>query len=154
MEFFAEMYKAYQTKGNLELSQTKWAKAPYSMNKSRTMWQEFTSHLQQDVKIKVVGVWDTVGSLGLPDTNWITKMTGWNKRHQFHNTRLDPSKPCMVPEALLGGPQLTWNRDRACIPCACTRRTKRKLPTDDVVSRRQQHDDETAPMLVPRYVDI
>ncbi|KAI8931192.1 hypothetical protein NX059_011542 [Plenodomus lindquistii] len=40
---------------------------------------------REDVKIKVVGVWDTVGSLGYPDNVYMDMMT-WNKPFAFHNT--------------------------------------------------------------------
>lgn len=43
-----------------------------------------------DVTIKVMGCWDTVGSLGIPD-NWFTKLIGLNKRYAFHNTELSDS---------------------------------------------------------------
>jgi uncharacterized protein (DUF2235 family) len=43
------------------------------------------------VEICVEGVWETVGSLGLPDS-WFTKMTGFNKMYRFYNTALDDSK--------------------------------------------------------------
>lgn len=96
MEFFAGMYSAYQTKGSQKLSETSWAKNKWSLDPKKTVWEEFSSHLQKDVRIKLVGVWDTVGSLGLPDSYWFTKWTGWNKKYQFHNTRLDPSKTPFV----------------------------------------------------------
>jgi hypothetical protein len=43
------------------------------------------------VEICVEGVWDTVGSLGLPES-WFTRMTGFNKMYQFYNTALDDSE--------------------------------------------------------------
>lgn len=43
------------------------------------------------IEICVEGVWDTVGSLGLPDS-WLTEITGYNKRYQLHNTALNDSK--------------------------------------------------------------
>jgi len=39
------------------------------------------------IEIRVEGVWDTVGSLGLPDS-WLTRVTGFNKKYQFFNTAL------------------------------------------------------------------
>jgi hypothetical protein len=42
-------------------------------------------------EIRVEGVWDTVGSLGLPDS-WLAKITGFNKKYQFYNTALNDSK--------------------------------------------------------------
>jgi uncharacterized protein (DUF2235 family) len=43
------------------------------------------------IEIRVEGVWDTVGSLGLPDS-WFTKITGFNKKYQFFNTALSDSE--------------------------------------------------------------
>jgi len=43
------------------------------------------------VEIVVEGMWDTVGSLGLPDS-WLARITGFNKRYQFYNTALNDSK--------------------------------------------------------------
>jgi hypothetical protein len=43
------------------------------------------------VEVCVAGVWDTVGSLGLPES-WFTRMTGFNKMYQFYNTALDDSE--------------------------------------------------------------
>jgi len=43
------------------------------------------------IEIQVEGVWDTVGSLGLPDS-WLTKITGFNKKYQFFNTALNNSE--------------------------------------------------------------
>lgn len=47
---------------------------------------------RKDVTIKVVGVWDTVGSLGYPDNIW-KDVTAWNKPYGFHNTEIHPRKP-------------------------------------------------------------
>ncbi|KAK6521773.1 hypothetical protein TWF506_001977 [Arthrobotrys conoides] len=46
--------------------------------------------LYQDVKISFVGVWDTVGALGIPESG-ISSMTGWNKGYQFWDTELHPN---------------------------------------------------------------
>lgn len=55
---------------------------------------------QEDLKprIKVMGCWDTVGSLGVPDT-WLTSFwpfRGWKEQNQFHNTDLCDSKMSLV----------------------------------------------------------
>jgi len=42
------------------------------------------------VEISVEGVWETVGSLGLPES-WFTKSTGFNKMYRFYDTTLDDS---------------------------------------------------------------
>ncbi|OCL02810.1 hypothetical protein AOQ84DRAFT_303965 [Glonium stellatum] len=38
--------------------------------------------------VKVVGVWDTVGSLGIPDLRW-TSFSGNRARYAFHNVKLN-----------------------------------------------------------------
>jgi hypothetical protein len=43
------------------------------------------------IEICVEGVWETVGSLGLPKS-WFTRCTGFNKMYQFYNTALDDSE--------------------------------------------------------------
>lgn len=40
------------------------------------------------LKITYLGVWDTVGALGVPDYIWNTE--GFNKDHRFHDTNLSP----------------------------------------------------------------
>ena len=41
--------------------------------------------------IKIVGVFETVGSLGYP-ANIITDVTEWNKKYAFHNTDIHPGE--------------------------------------------------------------
>jgi uncharacterized protein (DUF2235 family) len=44
--------------------------------------------------VKVVGVWDTVGALGIPDiAGW--DMSGNRREHGFHNTGLGPGAVCL-----------------------------------------------------------
>lgn len=59
---------------------------------------ESDKDLHWDVTIKVMGCWDTVGNLGIPD-NWLTGLFGLNKRYAFHNTELSDSTS--FPVALL-----------------------------------------------------
>jgi hypothetical protein len=42
------------------------------------------------VPIRFVGVWDTVGALGIPETLGVLNLFDVEDRHQFHNTRLNP----------------------------------------------------------------
>ena len=42
-------------------------------------------------RVKVVGVWDTVGALGIPDTAHLSMGFG-RKEYSFHNVRLSPRK--------------------------------------------------------------
>ncbi|MGH3548240.1 MAG: DUF2235 domain-containing protein [Pseudonocardiaceae bacterium] len=41
------------------------------------------------VPIRFLGVWDTVGSLGIPDSLGVLKLFDVEHRHQFHDTRLN-----------------------------------------------------------------
>jgi uncharacterized protein (DUF2235 family) len=45
----------------------------------------------EPVTVKVIGVWDTVGALGLPES-WLTTVTGFNKTYQFYDTALNDSE--------------------------------------------------------------
>lgn len=51
-------------------------------------WLEYC---QKPVDIKVVGVFDTVGSIGWPENIFID-VSKWNKPYGFHNTDIHPSK--------------------------------------------------------------
>lgn len=54
--------------------------------------KEFHAHSDTDVRIACIGVWDTVGALGVPVQrfNWI------NKKHEFHDTELGDSVDCAL----------------------------------------------------------
>jgi hypothetical protein len=39
-------------------------------------------------KVKLVGVWDTVGALGIPDDKILLNMFGNSKKYKFHDTKL------------------------------------------------------------------
>jgi hypothetical protein len=43
------------------------------------------------VRIRFLGVWDTVGSLGIPDSLGVANLFDVDDRHQFHDTRLNSS---------------------------------------------------------------
>lgn len=80
MDNFHDMYKAFQANTDgTAFRETKWA---------TDNWNLYSKYLQKDVKIKVVGVWDTVGSLGLPETGPVSYLN-LNKAYRFHNTQLD-----------------------------------------------------------------
>ncbi|KAF4303029.1 hypothetical protein GTA08_BOTSDO08587 [Botryosphaeria dothidea] len=60
-------------------------------------WSKFTAKsptplitAAKDIVIQIIGVWDTVGSLGVPDLgHWLKKdNSGWRKAYQFYNTDL------------------------------------------------------------------
>jgi uncharacterized protein (DUF2235 family) len=55
--------------------------------------QKNAVHLQNgdDVPIKLLGCWDTVGSLGIPDQIPLLPIDEWiNEKYDFHNTTLSP----------------------------------------------------------------
>lgn len=54
-------------------------------------WIDKTQRTVNGLKIQVVGVWDTVGSLGLPKNQFID-VSHWNKEHQFYNTEIHPCR--------------------------------------------------------------
>ncbi|RMD79879.1 MAG: DUF2235 domain-containing protein [Gammaproteobacteria bacterium] len=43
-------------------------------------------YVHEGVRIRLVGVWDTVGALGIP----LRLANAWNRRYRFHDTRLGP----------------------------------------------------------------
>ena len=56
-----------------------------------TDWEEQKAKLTHSVTIKVIGCWDTVGSLGIPETTF-TKLLNLNHKYAFHDTELSDSK--------------------------------------------------------------
>jgi uncharacterized protein (DUF2235 family) len=82
MTAFYGMYQAYKRKEPRQFFQkTEW-------------WKQNAEKLNiryKYVSVKSIGVWDTVGSLGLPDS-MLTHATNWNKGYQFHDTELGGSK--------------------------------------------------------------
>lgn len=68
-----------------------WAR--YKYRKSTAEWEEWLRkeghkvRRHMNVPIKVVGVWDTVGSLGVPGGWWGARE--WNRRFGFWDTGLD-----------------------------------------------------------------
>jgi len=59
-------------------------------------WENEKHQLSWDVPITVMGCWDTVGSLGIPE-GWFTKLFGLGKKYAFHNTELSDSTSFPVP---------------------------------------------------------
>ncbi|KAF3936131.1 hypothetical protein ABW19_dt0200536 [Dactylella cylindrospora] len=77
---FSDMYKEYKKrkKGD-DFQKSKW-------------WEEHKDELgitHAHVSIKFIGVWDTVGALGIPDS-MLSRATDWNKSYQFYDTELHP----------------------------------------------------------------
>ena len=117
MSRFWEMYTIYRTRSReVPIENTEWGKqnheiavksdndirpedlitisegdeklAPYKVRKGAGA--EWLAYCNKPV-IKVVGVFDTVGSLGYP-VNILVDVTKWNKAYQFHDTDIHPGK--------------------------------------------------------------
>ena len=59
-------------------------------------WDESKLERAHKVNIKLIGCWDTVGSLGIPETRYtkyVTKLFHLNREHAFHDTKLSDGKP-------------------------------------------------------------
>lgn len=81
MDSFHAMYEAFRTrKDGQAFKSTAWAQAHE---------RALSIMFHKGVSVKAIGVFDTVGSLGLPETT-VVKWTDWNRAHRFHNTKLDP----------------------------------------------------------------
>ncbi|KAL5041616.1 hypothetical protein BDW71DRAFT_211952 [Aspergillus fruticulosus] len=83
MSSFPGLWEAYRKNtGGKAFTDTDWYKDPKNRGKLR----------KEDVTIKVVGVWDTVGALGIPEWRLVqwAETVGFsvNKKYRFHNTRL------------------------------------------------------------------
>lgn len=114
MSYFWEMFAVYQTlQPHESLEDTLWGQAPpkdgkdafypikgkKDVNGNPLMLRKgngdaWLKTCIKDVKIKVIGVFDTVGSLGYPDNAWKDILTKDDdeKPHGFHNTELHPRR--------------------------------------------------------------
>lgn len=68
--------------------------------KDVSAWNTFRSKLPKrgkvdQVKIKIVGVWDTVGSVGIPE-NKIVEWLRLNDKYKFHDTELSHSESALI----------------------------------------------------------
>lgn len=107
MDNFFDIYKAYKNRGNQTFAETDWANEKLEPGELGTVppqngmtppsYGSRLEHLRKvahlHVTIKVVGVWDTVGSVGGP--NWFGQA---GDDAFFHSTKLSPSKlsPCFL----------------------------------------------------------
>ena len=86
--------------------------APYKVRKGDG--DSFLSHCHKPVDIKIVGVFDTVGSLGYPENRFID-VSKWNKPYAFHNTDLHPGEYTI--DLMANHPaQSILSRNRICFP--------------------------------------
>lgn len=105
MSSFWKAYAIYQALGpNDDFAESLWAKRREGPEETFEMTVKgrqktfvkgggasWVANSFKDVKVKVVGVFDTVGSLGYPDNVWVN-VSVWNKPYAFHNTDLHPRK--------------------------------------------------------------
>jgi uncharacterized protein (DUF2235 family) len=127
MTKFWEMYANYKAiQPDHLIEESLWAKQwpmdqpaeKYSIKVKGTDW-EFTKgsgyqwfkQSSKNVTIKVIGVWDTVGSLGYPENIW-KDVTAWNKPYGFHNTDIHPRKICRCRNLMPANEA----RNRECLP--------------------------------------
>lgn len=78
---FPNVYAQYQMRARNEPAWKKYQKD-----------QQLEKYRQPNVRMVVLGCWDTVGSLGVPN-NWLSRWLKWNEKYKFHNTRLSDGKP-------------------------------------------------------------
>ncbi|KAH6976752.1 hypothetical protein EDB80DRAFT_658241 [Ilyonectria destructans] len=108
MPRFAEMWQAYRQNTSGESFR-------------RSTW--YRNHAKEvgltDVRVKIVGVWDTVGALGIPEwgfVKWLTKAgVPVNKQYAFHNTNLSKRvdyafQALAIDEKRLTFPPTIWHK--------------------------------------------
>jgi uncharacterized protein (DUF2235 family) len=112
MQFFPQIYRAYmRNQNNNGLSFRKsdaWKELTgQKANEKNQKIQVVKEPDEKTRQIKVVGVWDTVGSLGVPDVAGINH-GGLRKKYGFHNVKL--SKRKSSKNTIVGTSKLTKNR--------------------------------------------
>jgi uncharacterized protein (DUF2235 family) len=84
MSRFPELWEAYRSNTSGE----SFKKSTWYLNNKHTIGSK-------DVRIKVIGVWDTVGELGVPEWPLVRQLQSVginvNQSHGFYNTKLSPS---------------------------------------------------------------
>jgi len=114
MQLFPQVYRAYQnneeglpfreTQAWKDFTKGKLSQKGHELKKTNEEWGvkeraegwEITPHIdleasEESRKIKVIGVWDTVGSLGVPDVA-IFNNANFRTKYGFHNVKLNESK--------------------------------------------------------------
>ncbi|KAK0761650.1 hypothetical protein N5P37_005702 [Trichoderma harzianum] len=112
--------------------------SPVHMSRFSEMWQAYRQNISgrpfrlstwyldhhkelglSDVTVKVIGVWDTVGALGIPElgfVKWLTKVgIPINKEYTFHNTNLSERvdyafQALAIDEQRLTFPPTLWHK--------------------------------------------
>ncbi|KAI0553025.1 peptidoglycan binding domain-containing protein [Xylaria curta] len=129
LDHFFEIYQAYRNRGTKKLAETDWAKTPLTAGELGTVpprdgdpKQDLGTRMDflrksahHHIKIKVVGVWDTVGSLGA--LNWFGQA---GDDRTFHSTKLNPKienafHALAIDETRGNFPPTLWHLDSSCI---------------------------------------
>ncbi|WRH68045.1 MAG: DUF2235 domain-containing protein [Planktothrix sp. GU0601_MAG3] len=85
-----EISKAYQLYRDAKISPNDPKAQKFREENSQNIDTE-KDYLQYRVPIKMLGCWDTVGTLGIPDlTPWLPIAKPWNQKYQFFDNRLSP----------------------------------------------------------------
>ena len=85
-----EIPKAYQLYRDVKISPNHPKAQKFREENSKKIDTE-KDYLQYRVPIKMLGCWDTVGKLGIPDlTPWLPIAKPWNQRYEFFDNRLSP----------------------------------------------------------------
>ena len=77
-------------------------------------WDSKKDQLTHSVNIKLIGCWDTVGSLGIPESTF-TQSLNLNRKHAFHDTELSNSKS-LLPSLVFLLTAACRGRER--LPCS------------------------------------
>lgn len=105
MNQFWEMYANYQALGSSDsMEESSWGKYwdaepetyTITVKKQQKSFNKgagyrWISQSQKNLAIKIIGVFDTVGSLGYPENVWFDVKEA-NKPYAFHNTEIHPRK--------------------------------------------------------------
>ncbi|GBL15555.1 hypothetical protein MTo_02869 [Microcystis aeruginosa NIES-1211] len=85
-----ELPKAYQLYRNFKISPNAPEYQKFRQDNSKKIDTE-QDYLQYRVPIKMLGCWDTVGALGVPDVvPWLSLDKLWNRKYEFFDARLSP----------------------------------------------------------------
>ncbi|KAI9657410.1 MAG: hypothetical protein M1821_003092 [Bathelium mastoideum] len=88
LESFHDLYQEYKAHGNSGPNKHHDHDKNAKTNFRECSQVKIDKDMIQDVTVKIVGVWDTVGSLGLP-RSWLTRLTRCNAAFKFHDTALN-----------------------------------------------------------------
>ncbi|OOF93563.1 hypothetical protein ASPCADRAFT_209504 [Aspergillus carbonarius ITEM 5010] len=99
MDDWWAMYEVYKTRKEIKKEEkpmpptNEWKGTFHAITTSGAYAQpkvEFKDHFWQNVPIEVVGVFDTVGALGMPNNNWVDFSDFNEAEYGFHDTNVHP----------------------------------------------------------------